>query len=360
MIRTIYCDESGFTGYNLLDPNQPVFAVASADILENDAAEILGRSFPSYKGSEFKFSNIWRSKHREGLLKFSENLKGLEDSIFAYVIDKKFGVLTKLVDFLIEPYITAAGYDFYDDGFCWKYCNYIYFGFTQFSPQELLDTILREYQTFSRNPTPKSLTNLQRKLKLMALSTEEPVQTFIQQMELGARLFEEHYNLRNFKGSDEFQLTTMLAIVGHWRQRCPEDFVMVHDNSSNFLRRKRMWESVTNNDVPKQSHRTGDGTFVEYPLRVIATRTVDSKCNKSIQFCDILAGLAAKHFGCKDQTEERLFIDNAIDAGLGGLTYNGIMPSHKFPDQIPPKRTSGPDVVDQMVEIIFGPHNRGR
>ena len=31
-----------------------------------------------------------------------------------------------------------------------------------------------------------------------------------------------------------------------------------------------------------------------------------------------------------------------------------------FPDRIPPKRLSGPDVVDQMTRIIFGPHNAER
>lgn len=36
-MKTIYCDESGFTGYNLLDPAQPVFAIASACIEEGEA-----------------------------------------------------------------------------------------------------------------------------------------------------------------------------------------------------------------------------------------------------------------------------------------------------------------------------------
>ena len=56
--RALYFDESGFTGYNLLDPQQPIFAVASVDISDAQAAEILKSSFPSYQGVEFKFTNI--------------------------------------------------------------------------------------------------------------------------------------------------------------------------------------------------------------------------------------------------------------------------------------------------------------
>ena len=50
--RTIYFDKSGFTGYNLLDPAQPIFVVASAAIDEKRAAEILSEAFPGYQGPE--------------------------------------------------------------------------------------------------------------------------------------------------------------------------------------------------------------------------------------------------------------------------------------------------------------------
>lgn len=64
--RTLHFDESGFTGFNLLDPNQPIFAVASSDIDERHAGEILKESFPEHWGAEFKFSNIWGSKSKSG------------------------------------------------------------------------------------------------------------------------------------------------------------------------------------------------------------------------------------------------------------------------------------------------------
>ena len=121
-----------------------------------------------------------------------------------------------------------------------------------------------------------------------------------------------------------------------------------------------MWERVTNNNVPTQQHRLGDGSFVEFPLRVVSTTTMDSKDSRPIQFCDILAGLATKHFNFRTDGEDRKFLNDLFDAGLENLTYNGIRPSHTFPDQIPPKRLIGPDIVDQMTEIMFGQHNRGR
>ncbi|MGD9714199.1 MAG: DUF3800 domain-containing protein [Thermomicrobiales bacterium] len=355
-VRTIYCDESGFTGYNLLDPAQPIFVIASADVSEPRAEEILQHSFPRYQGAEFKFSSIWRSKSRAGLLTFASYLRAFTDTSFIYMIDKRFAVLTKLIDMLVEPFITDAGYDFYDDGFCWKYCNYVHFGLTQFAPPALLDTLLRHYQEFSREPTADRLAALQMRLRLMARSIDEPPALFLEQMALGAEMFHRFHDLDSFRGSNELQLGTMFAIVAYWRQKHPEDFAIIHDASSNFLRGEEMWRRVTSYDVPEQQHRKGDGTFVEFPLRVVSTTAVDSRKSRSIQFCDVLSGLAARHFSPSTKDDDRRFMDEAIEAGLKHVTYDGVRPQTVFPDQIPPKRLNGPDIVDKMRNIIFGAH----
>lgn len=140
-LRTIYFDKSGFTGYNLLDADQPVFAVASADIADLRAEAILRSSFPHNHADEFHFTRIWRSaRQREGLRAFCRNLHEVADTSFCYATNKRFAVLTKIMDFLVEPIVTSAGFDFYDEGFCWRYSNYVHFGLTQFAPQSFWKT----------------------------------------------------------------------------------------------------------------------------------------------------------------------------------------------------------------------------
>lgn len=357
-VRTLSFDESGYTGYNLLDPVQPVFTVASTDLDEGEAEAILRSSFPKYQGAEFKFSNIWATGSKAGLLTFSAHLAPLEDRAFVYMIDKRFGVLTKMVDFLIEPMTTAAGYDFYSDGFAWKFSNYIYFGLTHYAPPELLDTMLRDYQAFSRNPSEETLAVLQRKLRLMANSVEERVKLFLEQLAGGAEAFLNFSDIATFKSSNELHTATMIAIIAFWRQHFPEDFAVVHDASSAFLRNRAMWENITNPHVPEQLQRGGDGSDTQFPLRVVTTSAVDSKSSYAVQFCDILAGLSAKHFGCAQDSPERPFLNEVLEAGLKSLSYNGVRPQMIFPDQIPPRRLTGPDIVDQFAAIIRGSERR--
>ena len=355
--KTIYFDESGFTGYNLLDPIQPIFSIASSDVDDAEADAILRASFPKYRGSEYKFQNIWRSNNRSGLVEFAHQVGRLMDHAFVWAMDKRFIVLTKIVDFLIEPIMTSCGYDFYADGFCWKYTNYIHYGLTEFAHPDLLDRLLESWQSFSRDPTTARLRLLQTYLRIMANSVEEEVKVFLDQMATGAEMFHEFHDLPTFGGSDELQVTSMQASVVHWRQRHADDFHVVHDASSNFFRNRNLWERMTNKDVPKQMMPLGDGTEVEYPLRVLSTTPVDSKDSRAIQLCDIIAGLGARILRSDLGDDDKTFLDEVLLAGFGEITHNGVRPAPIFPDQIPPRPLDGPDVVDRLTAIINGPHN---
>lgn len=351
--RTIFFDESGFTGSNLLDPAQPIFSVASADISEERAEEVLRASFPRYQGEEFHFTDIWRSRrNRNGLRLFCNRLHEFADLSFCYVANKRFAILTKIMDHFVELTVTGTGHDFYDEGFCWKYSNYVYYGLTQFEPPELLDSLLRFYQEFSRNPTRETLAKLRFHLQVMASSTEGATKIFLDQMAMGAELFERYCNLDSIHGTNNLQTTTMIAIITHWRQNYPDDFAVVHDTSSSFLRDRAMWKAITRADAPEMTLRAGDGSFVEYPLRVISTEAKDSRESRSIQFCDVLAGLAAKHFNPNLSGDDRAFMDELIDEGLCNISSNRLFPSTEFPVRFPPKRLQGPDVIDQGVEIL--------
>lgn len=352
--KTLYFDESGFTGYNFLDPNQPIFSIASTDILPSKAESLLKASFPNYNGYEFKFSNIWGSSNSRDLIRFAENFKNSDASAFIYSVDKEFCVLLKIVDFLIEPFYTNAGYDFYSDGFCWKYANYISFGLNYIDQEKLLPKIVTQYQMFSRNPSPGSLVAFKGELEILMKRTSEETKVFIDQMFKGAEYFDYFNDIESFKSTNDIQLSVMLASVIYWRQKCDNDLIVTHDNASNFGRKLTVWEKITSLTAPEHLHPLGDGSAVQYPLRVTKTFGVDSKENFSIQLCDILAGIATKHSGVSLKSSERDLINNILEAGLGDLPNIALRFQPIFPDYQPPKKLNGPDVIDITTSIING------
>lgn len=352
MQKKIYIDESGFTGYNYLDPLQPIFSLASNDIAPELAEEILKKSFPNYKGDEFKFSALWKSRRKE-FLKLATLLQPYGEGIHTWVIDKPFAVLVKMVDFLIEPAITAAGYNFLADGFGRKYTNYIHFGLNQFGTLGCLDELILAYQVFSRNPSKTALADFVASVKSVYQKQSLELKTILGEMLLGAQNFERYSDLDTFKSTNDLQFTAMLALVADWRKKYTEDFFIVHDASSNFLRQKETWTQVTSTEIPEQLHPLGDGTFVQFPLRVVETSSVNSKDNYSVQLSDLLAGYASRHFDLKRPADEREILDGMVTAGLFASSFNSIMPGRDFP-AFPPKKLDGPDAVDLMIKMMNG------
>lgn len=96
-----------------------------------------------------------------------------------------------------------------------------------------------------------------------------------------------------------------------------------------------------------------DGTVVEFPMRLLSTTAADSKTNPSVQFCDVLAGLVTKLLDPRLEGEDDEFMNDVVAAGLDTVSSNGIRPTTIFPDQIPPRRLQGPDLIDQMRAVMF-------
>ncbi len=171
------------------------------------------------------------------------------------------------------------------------------------------------------------------------------------QMIDGAINFEKYSDLNTFKSTNDLQFTVMLSSVVDWRKSFKEDFCILHDATSNFMRQKETWDKITGTSIPKQDHPFGDGSEVEFPLRVIETRAIDSKLNYSIQLSDLLAGYASKHFDLSRPEEERYILDSMVDHGLINSSFNSIRPGVEFPT-FPPERLNGPDAVDRIIKMM--------
>jgi len=351
--KSLYFDECGFTGSDLLNPEQPHFCVGTS-IIDNEAAlEILKCSFPNFAGAEFGFGAIWkRPRNRRGLKIFAELLGARSDQVFIYWVDKKFCVLTKLVDSLVEPPAHAAGFDFYKNGYAPKYCNMWFHGIQIFGTPELYDSTVRVYQGFSRDPTPENLRKLQTTLHIMAKSVPVELKPFYAAAALGADVFLEFHDPEIHRGSSEIQFTTVLQCVAHWRNLLDDDFVVCHDASSNFFRNHDMWAQVTSPNVPAQVHDTANGPPNRFPLRVLRTISVNSMDCPAVQLCDVLAGLAARVFRNDSADPDLEFIHQVLHAGFENIGYNGIRPEVTFPEG-GPSDLIGPDAVDQMLSIMF-------
>lgn len=348
----IYFDESGYTGRALLDPQQPYFVIASSTIGDPEAELILNSVFPDYKGVEFKLQRIWnKPKYQSGILQFADMAGKRSTDIYAWIVDKKFCVLQKMIDFLIEPHLHESGYDFYANSFASKYANTIYFLLNEEGSSDLYDATVLSYFKFANNPSEESLSKLCYCLEIMRNSTSHDLAIYFEQALYGALSFNKYHRMEKFRDTLEIYLTSMLSSVAHWSTHIDGELHLFHDDSNAFFKQRQIWDAITSQDVPTQFHPVANGPPIPFPLPVRSTTAVDSKRSPAVQLCDLLAGMLAKIMNATTAESDQKLARMLLNTDIKEMTQNGLAPGKNFLDA-PPTTLSGADAVDQMIAII--------
>lgn len=105
----IACDESGFSGTNLLDPATPVITHASVDLGVGEADGLIAALRSEFRCSpyEFKSGQFLRSPKTGEALKWF--LAALSGRAHVHLVDKEYFLVTRIVDlFLAEPSYAAG------------------------------------------------------------------------------------------------------------------------------------------------------------------------------------------------------------------------------------------------------------
>ena len=113
----IYCDESGFTGNDLLHEEQSFFIYSSLAIEPVVAEEIADYIIRKYRinGSELKGKNLL--KYDNGRKAISHLISECAKNSKIIVFDKKYALATKLFEYIFEPVLAEVKSIFYDIGF---------------------------------------------------------------------------------------------------------------------------------------------------------------------------------------------------------------------------------------------------
>jgi len=113
-METIYFDEAGNTGQDLLNKEQNVFVLASVHFNEKEL-RVFQEIFKSH--NEIHFKKLKETKFgRERILEFINHNLISEDRIICSVSNKEYVVVAQIVDLLIETVYHERGIDIYQFG----------------------------------------------------------------------------------------------------------------------------------------------------------------------------------------------------------------------------------------------------
>jgi hypothetical protein len=346
--RTLYFDESGNTGPNLLDPQQKFFSVGSTDLTEAESSALLQRYFPKHFGNDIKFKKLFRDRSNyDGLIGFAENVGQQPERFFCFFMDKKYALLSRLIDWLVEPLFHDRGYDWYKDDYGRSWVNIFYLAFKILDDNEaLLTEVTGLYSDLVRTPSHSLLERMKRRYREIAETGPDNIRRFMGYVAEGADEFETRYSLDGIKNHTDIHVASLVSSVGWWRSQHVEDFDIIHDESTYFFKRQGLWETITSMTASNAVVYVGQKSIL-FPLRVRSTTEGSSQKLASLQICDLIGGFVARSKADNLTAEQQIAINTMIERGLGRIGLDCVSPGDFYAKGMPP-RADGPDAVDQI------------
>jgi len=108
----IYCDESGYTGSDLLEKNQPYFVYSAVNFSEKQLTEIKEYIYKNYNVQNNEIKGKLLVNNTKGQKVIKEIFKKYSKNARIVYHDKKYALSAKIVEYGIEPYL-RSNFQFY-------------------------------------------------------------------------------------------------------------------------------------------------------------------------------------------------------------------------------------------------------
>ena len=153
-------DESGYTGFDLLNAEQRFQGAAAIAISDQDAARLISEHFPKLQAPELKYRALSRRPaNHPRLLTLQRDLLTHYKCV-TYVCDKRFLLTLMFVDYAVEPFYYERGSNFYEDGQNYAMASLLsVVGPTLLGPPAF-DGLLASFQHAVKEKTPEALKGL--------------------------------------------------------------------------------------------------------------------------------------------------------------------------------------------------------
>ena len=313
-LRTIFSDESGYTGPNLTNKDQPYFVLATISFEENEAKAIRDSFFSPVRATELKHSSLARNAKRHPMvLDYLKYLESCQHRFKMYVVDKEFAAVAKIVDYLVEGAANKMGLDIYSNGDAFALANVLYNSLCALETSAYRNALLSRFEGMIRHGSriryddffdyinrPVASRELDRVLDIVRATRHVLVADQI----LGV-------------GPDalDVSFSAALNLMSEWRKETDENINLIHDMSSPMVKETRFWEALTGKSVKPSIIGYGPKTM-QFPIGVATTIFEDSRSWVGLQLADVLAGSVARSLTAHKRGETDPYVSLISETAL--------------------------------------------
>jgi len=287
-IQEIYCDESGFTGNNLLDRATPYFAYATVAVSHEEAMVFVERVIKDYQvqGNELKFQNLVR--HSKGRQAITHILQAFSTRAKVLVNDKKFSLACKFYEYIFEPTVASKNTIFYNINFHRFISNLLYSHLQ--GESEYAEKIFEDFYNLMKTKDDDELLYLFSSIAPPSISPLlDTVRTFcIHQREVI------NAELDSLKGTGvgkwilDLTHSSLFALLSEWGQEYDQLHVFC-DASKPLKEQTDVYQAMVNNEEKIFMELCEQENVITFNLTGLP-QLVGSQSYPGIQIADIFAG----------------------------------------------------------------------
>ena len=286
---TIFLDESGNTGSNLLDNNQPVFTLVSCNFSEIEATALLSL-VQSSSPHELHFKNLKRRKAgQDGIIRLLKSELINTNKVKATFFHKKYMLTIKLVEALFEEWFYINGFDLYKNGKNIALVNLLYNCLPAFYSEQLVEKM---YENFIKMISDHSEENIEKFYQSVSNLNKSKIPANLEQA-LDILTATKDCIADILRDTDKYLFDpSMPALFSHcliWGDEYPSGFHVIHDDSNTLEKEKTMLLKFM--DWTKKTLELGyDRRKIKLPLKAKSLIFASSQSYPQIQVADILVG----------------------------------------------------------------------
>lgn len=344
---TLYFDESGFTGENLLSNDQETFAYASVNLSPSEAETIVQRIVSKYKIQNGELKAVKLIRRDKGKQAILEILKEIQDNIKVSVHDKKFALVAHFFEYVFEPVLAKKSSIFYQHDFHKYISNALYISLI--TNDELTNRIMNIFEKLMRKKELDHLDKIISLLEEYQIDSEEL--DFLKKVLI---FIDKHREIIYNEIKDlpawtiDLSQASLHSLFAEWGVKWSE--ITAYCDHSKPIKEGLDWfEHMKGQKEVKYSHfALSDGYRAPITYNLKEIHMVDSKDYAGVQLADIVATASTYSIQLHQKTDD--YIEKLRSILAPKLIYASMFPDYEQIDLTQKKAQLNTLLFEELIE----------
>ena len=343
-------DESGFTGFDLLNADQRIQG-ASAIAIENDGAgRLIKQYFPKLQAPELKYHALSkREANHPRLLGLMRDLLSNFKCV-TYVCDKRYMLTLMFVDYAVEPYYYERGLNLYANGRNYAMASMLHMAGPTLLGKPQFRRLMASFQRAMKIKDARALKELVEAAR--ATNWEQlpevvgPLAQYAPRECLGA--------IATPELTTDVAMIVLTSLITRMEVMADSAYRVEHDQSKNLATYHELLQRFIHHNDTVQFRAT-EITTLSFPLKLTKVVQVDSRRSPAVQLADVMIG-AAIEAGNKLAGLRTGGLDpEQLLALYANEQFIHMLPSTDFEEQRRFRQgTQGGELIDYLATNLMG------